>query len=120
MLADYMERGFLDNIIDMFKHDRSLYCHLPHLMSDERTRVRLGAVALIETLRGEHYEDIVRTIPPLAGPLRDENPTIRADAAYLLGIIGHRDALEYLKAAADDAHPFVREAVRDSIGICSA
>jgi hypothetical protein len=24
MIADYMEKGFLDNIIDMFKHDKSL------------------------------------------------------------------------------------------------
>jgi HEAT repeat protein len=115
MIADYMEGGFLENIIDMFKHDRSLYSLLHHLMSDERGRVRLGAVALIETLKDEHYEDIVKIIPSIAALLKDPNPTIRADAAYLLGIIGHKDALPYLEEAQKDEIAPVRQVISEAI-----
>ena len=50
MIADYMEKGFLENIIDMFKHDKTLYLFIGELMTDERVRVRLGMSALVETL----------------------------------------------------------------------
>ena len=53
MIADYMEGGYLDNIIDMFKHDKSLYEYIGDLMTDERMRVRIGATALMEELRKE-------------------------------------------------------------------
>jgi len=36
MIADYMEKGFLENIVDMFKHDRSLSPLIADLMRDER------------------------------------------------------------------------------------
>jgi len=51
MLADYMENGLLENIIDMFKHDISLYEYVSDLMTDERMRVRIGTIALLETLK---------------------------------------------------------------------
>jgi hypothetical protein len=28
MIADYMEGGLLDNIVDMFKHDKGLYQYI--------------------------------------------------------------------------------------------
>jgi HEAT repeat protein len=115
MIADHMEGGFLENIIDMFKHDRGLYSTVARLMADERGRVRLGTVALIEALREIHREEIVRIIPEIAALLRNPNPTIRADAAYLLGVIGHRDAIPYLKEAEGDDNGQVRAIIRESL-----
>jgi HEAT repeat protein len=115
MIADHMEGGFLENIIDMFKHDRGLYSLVPHLMADERGRVRLGTVALIEALREIHQDEIIGIIPKIAPLLRHHNPTIRADAAYLLGIIGHRDAIPYLKGAEGDENGLVGEIIRESL-----
>jgi len=115
MIADYMEQGFLENIIDMFKHDRGLYPVIGDLLSDKRGRVRLGAVALVEELNNGYRDEIVRVIPNIAKNLKNENSTIRGDTAYLLGIIGHRDALPYLKDAMDDEDPMVREVIEESI-----
>lgn len=115
MIADYMEKGFLDNIIDMFKHDRSLYPFIGDLMKDERMRVRLGISALVETLAKEDPENILNSIPGIAVLLKNENPTIRGDSAYLLGIIGHHDVIPFLTDAADDDNPGVREMVREAI-----
>ena len=48
MIADYIEGEFVDNIIDMFRHDESLYTYVGDLMKDEQIRVRIGTTALIE------------------------------------------------------------------------
>jgi HEAT repeat protein len=115
MIADYMENGFLENIIDMFRHDRSLYLFIGDLLGDERSRVRIGAVALVETLKEEDADRIASAIPGVAEKLKDPNATIRGDAAYLLGIIGHRDALPFLKEILNDDHEMVRESVNEAI-----
>lgn len=120
MLADYMENGFLDNIIDMFKHDKSLFSFLPHLMADERGRVRMGTAALVETLKDDFNEEFIKAIPDIASLLKSQNPTIRADAAYLLQVIGHRDGLPYLKEALNDANPLVRETISEAAVLLSA
>ena len=117
MIADYMERGFLDNIVDVFKHDRSLYVYLGDLMTDERIRVRLGISVLVETLKIEDSENITKAIPHILPLLRNENPVSRGDAAYLLGIIGHIDAVPFLRGMVEDEDANVRmiaeEALRD-------
>lgn len=115
MIADHMETGFLDNIVDMFKHDKSYYAHIGGLMGDERMQVRIGTLALVETLLGKDRESIVSAIPGIAKLLKDENPTIRGDAAHLLGIIGHKDALPFLSAVSDEESNLVRETIKESI-----
>jgi len=115
IIADYMGKGFLENIIDMFKHDRSLYPLIGELMADGRIRVRLGISALVETLAREDPENIVTSIPSIAVLLKNENPTIRGDAVYLLGMVGHRDAVPFLVGALDDENSDVREFAREAI-----
>jgi HEAT repeat protein len=78
-------------------------------------RVRLGISALVETLAKEDREKISDAIPGIADLLRNENPTIRGDAAYLLGIIGRREVIPFLAEAADDDNPEVRKIVREAI-----
>ncbi len=115
LIADHMENGFLDNIIDMFKHDKSLYSLIGDLLADERSRVRIGVVALVETLQEEDSEHIIETIPNIAKLLKDKNPTIRGDAAYLLGIIGHNSAIAYLNDAVFDHNELVRNTILEAI-----
>jgi hypothetical protein len=115
MIADYMEKGFLENIIDMFKHDKALYLLIGELMTDERMRVRLGITALVETLAKEDPGHIVKSIPGIAGLLKNDNPTVRGDAVYLLGIIGHGDALPFLEKASGDENPAVRQMATEAL-----
>ena len=51
LIADHMESGFLENIIDMFRHDSGLYPLIGSLIQDERVRVRVGITALMEELK---------------------------------------------------------------------
>ncbi len=115
MILDYMEKGFLENIIDMFKHDESLFPLIIDMIKDERVRVRLGATALVEELIKQKPEPLVRLIPDIAILLKYENPTVRGDAAYLLGIIRHKDALSFLVDVENDEDPSVKEIVRDAM-----
>jgi len=117
MIAEYMENGCLDNIIDMFKYDKTLYDYIPGLMTDERLRVRIGTIALLETLKKEDAESIGKAIQPLIPLLKDENPRIRGDVAYVLGLIGDRETIPVLEQMINNEDPnvgiIVREAIED-------
>jgi HEAT repeat protein len=117
MIAEYMENGCLDNIMDMFKYDKTLYDYIPGLMTDERLRVRIGTIALLETLKKEDAESIGKAIQPLIPLLKDENPRIRGDVAYVLGLIGDRETIPVLEQLINNEDPnvgiIVREAIED-------
>lgn len=102
MIADHMEKGFLENIIDMFRHDSSLYSYVGELMTDERVRVRLGITALVETLKKEDPCNISLAVSGITHLLKNNEPVIRGDAAYLLGIIGQGSSVEALSSLAEN------------------
>jgi HEAT repeat protein len=115
MLADYMENGLLDNIIDMFKYDKTLYGHIPGLMTDERLRVRIGTIALLEALANEdavNRGEAIRYIIPL---LQNDNQLIRGDAAYILGMIGDMETIPSLEAILNSDDPNVRTITQEAI-----
>ncbi len=100
MILDYMQKGFLENIIDMFKHDKNLYPLIVDMIKDERIRVRIGAIALVEDLLKTSKKELTEIIPAISALLNDPNPTIKGDAAYLLEIIGLQG--EHPKSAEKD------------------
>jgi HEAT repeat protein len=115
MLADYMENGFLDNIIDMFKHDATLYAYVGDLITDERMRVRIGTSALIESLKKEDSDNVNRAISYILPALHNENPVYRGDAAYLLGVIGDPHTVTFLEEMIKDEDPDVRLIAQEAI-----
>jgi HEAT repeat protein len=115
MLIDYMGRGFLENIIALFKQDATLFTFVADMMGAENLQVRLGATALIEDLADDHREELKASVPGLIGLLGHENPTIRGDAAAAPGIIKDKAARGALRASLKDVHAGVREAVLDAL-----
>jgi HEAT repeat protein len=115
MLIEYMGNGFLENIIAMFKQDSSLYRFIPDMLGDEKLRVRLGATALVEELVVEHRKELSAAVPGTIGLLAQESPTIRGDAASVLGIIKDASAIDALRICLHDSHPGVREVARDAL-----
>lgn len=117
MIAEYMEGGFLENIVDMFKADPALFELLPALISDGRGRVRLGTVALVEESLPIERARIEREIDNIAGGLAHENPIVRGDVIYLLEIIGGEVATGLLRRALTaESNPAVRELIIDALG----
>lgn len=115
MLIEYMGKGFLENIIAMFKQDGSLYRFIADMLGDENLRVRLGATALVEELAGDHGEELKAAVPGIIELLKHENPTIRGDAASVLGTIKDPSSAEALRACLHDSHPGVREVAHDAL-----
>jgi hypothetical protein len=115
MVLDHMEIGFLENIIDMFRADKSLFGIIPDMLQDERVRVRLGTAALVEELLITHPYDLEAQIPALGRLLQAEQPTVRGDVAYILGILKNKKAIPYLENASDDENEAVREIVLEAI-----
>jgi HEAT repeat protein len=115
MLIEYMGKGFLENIIALFKQDRSLYRFIADMLGDEDLRVRLGATALVEELAGSHGGELRAAVPGIIELLKHENPTIRGDAVSVLGIIKDPAAIGALRACLQDVHNGVREVARDAL-----
>ncbi|MBI5639245.1 MAG: HEAT repeat domain-containing protein [Nitrospirae bacterium] len=115
MVADYMEAGFLENIIDMFRHDSGLYSMIGDLIQDERVRVRIGITALIEELKACDAANISDAVPSLLPLLSHEAAVVRGDASNLLGIIGNDKALHYLENLLKDPDENVRLLAKEAI-----
>lgn len=115
MIADYMEKGFLDNIIDMFKHDNTLYALIGELVQDERIRVRIGITALMEELKNQNAGNLSKAVPNILPLLDHKDPMLRGDAANLLGIIGDRSAIPLLEKVLSDENQDVRLLAKEAI-----
>jgi HEAT repeat protein len=115
MLIEYMGKGFLENIISLFKTDATLFAHIPDMLADENMRVRLGTAALVEEFAASHRAELAGVVPDMIRLLGHENPTIRGDVAYVLGILKDRRAVGPLKERLQDANPAVRESMKDAL-----
>lgn len=115
LIADHMENGFLENIIDMFRHDSNLYQLIADLIQDERVRVRIGITALMEELKKLDAENISGAVPVLLPLLDHAEPFVRGDSANLLGIIGDRNTLSYLEKMLADENENVRLIAKEAI-----
>jgi HEAT repeat protein len=115
MIADYMEKGFLENIEALFRQDPSVWPAVARLVGDERMRVRLGAAALVEELSAGRVPGIETLADYLVPLLTDESPLIRGDAAYCVGLAGGVGHVEPLEKLFGDENPDVRESARDAV-----
>lgn len=112
MLVEYMGKGFLENIEALFKQEPSLARFIPDMISQENVGVRLGTTALVEELAPDYAAILKHAVPGLITLLSNENPTVRGDAASLLGTIGDASARESLSALLEDENAAVREVAR--------
>ena len=115
MLVEYMGKGFLENIIALFKQEPELMRFIPALASADEMTVRLGATALVEEMVRDHREQLRAAVPGLIELMNSDKPTVRGDAAYLLGLIGDRAATEGLRRLLQDAHAAVREIAEEAL-----
>ena len=116
LLIEHMGRGFLENIIALFRKEPELMRFIPAMIADEQVAVRLGTTALVEELATpEHRNELRAAVPGLIGLLGNENPTVRGDAANLLGLIGDPAAAASLRRLLEDPNAAVREIAGDAL-----
>jgi len=116
-LADFLAKGLLENLVILFRAEPDLYPLLADLLQDERIAVRLGASALVESLLEEDAGNGGRIASALLPLLESDRPTVRGDAAWLLGVAGDSGALPGLRERVDDDNPDVRETVQEALDL---
>jgi len=114
-VAEFLGRGLLDVLVDLFKADPALYGLLGELLADPQMGVRLGASALVEELAVVDPDRRPLAAAALAPVLRDADPVRRGDAAWLLGFVGGAGELMALETLAkQDPNADVREAAAEA------
>jgi len=113
VIADFLEMGHVQNIVEMFKQETRYYQWVGQLLSDERFAVRLGVSVLFEYLIEERPDDIRLAIPSLARALTHETTWVRGEAVSVLSIIGSQEAMSLIKSMEQDPDPQVADMARD-------
>lgn len=113
VIADFLEMGYVENIVAMFKQEPRYYQWTGDLLADERFAVRLGVSVLFEYLIAERPKDVHRALPSLQRALTHKAPWVRGEAVSVLAIIGSNDALALVKTAEHDPAPEVADIARD-------
>ena len=116
-VAEFLGKGLLDVLVDLFKTDPVLYDLIGELLASPEMGVRLGASALVEELAVSDPDRRPRAAAALAPLLESGDPVRRGDAAWLLGFVGGVGELPALDAiAAKDPNADVREAAAEAAG----
>ena len=116
-VAEFLGRGLLDVLVDLFKSDPALYALLGELLASPEMGVRLGTSALVEELAVVDPDRRPLAASALAPRLGEADPVRRGDAAWLLGFVGGSSELAALEAiAAQDPNADVREAAAEAVG----
>lgn len=116
MLFDYLDNGYLENIITFFVHEPSEIYLIPKMIVDERLRVKVGAFAIIEELKEKNPEILKKIIPSLIELLKYSEKNIRGDAAYALEIIADPESKPaLLEALEKEKDPQIKEFIEDAL-----
>jgi HEAT repeat protein len=116
-VADFLGRGLLDVLVDLFKAEPALYGLLGELLASPDIGVRLGASALVEELAAADPARRPLAAAALSPLLGEADSVRRGDAAYLLGFVGGPTELVPLETlAATDPNADVREAAAEAAG----
>ena len=116
-VAEFLGKGLLDVLVDLFKSDPALYGLLGELLASPEMGVRLGTSALVEELAVTDPDRRAFAAAALAPLLEGADPVRRGDAAYLIGFVGAAGELPALDTlAAQDPNADVREAAVEAAG----
>lgn len=116
MLFDYVDKGYLENIVTFFEHEPAQLCLISKMISDERLRLKIGAFAILEELKEKNNEALKSIIPSLIELLNSSEKNVRGDAAYALEIIADVTAKPALiEALTKEQDPQVKELIGDAI-----
>lgn len=115
LLSSDLENGDIEKVVSLFQYNQDLYETLDRLLVGGNMFVRLGVNMLLEDLKEIKPGDIHLALAKLIPLLSHENPTIRGDAADMIGNVGSADHIELLTPLLNDEHSQVREVAGEAI-----
>ena len=86
-------------------------------MTDERMRVRIGTIALLETLKKEDPQNMGRPSSPISPSFKRPKSAYqrRYCVCYVLGLIGDQSTIPLLNEIANNTDAGVRVIVKEAI-----
>ena len=115
--SELFTSGEMKKVLAMVKKELELLKIFPKMMADDDTPLgtKIGIGAIFEDLQGS---DAIKTlIPDLTELLKSENPAVRNDACYYLGLTESPDAIPAIQSLSNDETEEVRETVKDALEI---
>jgi hypothetical protein len=113
VIADFLEMGYVENIVAMFADDPRYYDWTGDLLTDERFAVRLGVSVLFEYLIEEQPDQVGLAVPSLIRALEHKTSWVRGEAIGVLAIIGSDEALAAVRTMTEDPDPQIAAVARD-------
>ena len=113
VIADFLEMGYVENIVAMFKQDNRYYQWVGELLEDERFAVRLGVSILFEYLIEDRPNEVSLALPSLTSALQHETALVRGEAASVLAIIATNDAIALVRMVKNDPDAQVAAIAQD-------
>ncbi len=113
VIADFLEMGYVENIVAMFKQEPRYYQWTGQLLKDERFAVRLGVSVLFEYLVADRPGDVDLAVPSLSRALQNKTAWVRGEAVSVLAIIATDEAIDLVKTMVNDPAPEVAAVARD-------
>lgn len=113
--GELLKQGKLPKVIDALRRNAQGLPALLLLAKDPDTEltVRIGVSAVLEDLAGT--EALQALLPDIIELGRHDNPRVRSDACHFLALTRSAEALEPLRALADDPERAVRDVASDSL-----
>jgi len=118
--SELLSTGELNKVTRLIKKDSELFRHFPPMMQNEKVPLgaKIGIGAIFEEFQGSAA--IQALIPTLTKMLKSNDPHIRNDACYYLGLTESPDAIAAIQSLAEDETEEVRETVHDALSIIMA
>jgi hypothetical protein len=115
VIADFLEMGYVENIVAMFRQESRYYQWVGDLLTDERFAVRLGVSVLFEYLQEDRPEELVLALPSLTKALQHGAGWVRGEAVSVLAMVPGAEALALIKTMLDDPDAQVAAIAREII-----
>ena len=114
-LLQLFAEGELDKVIALVNKAPDILQDFTRLLADPDTPIiaRIGISAVLEELQGN--PELKLMIPHLIPLTESDNPTLRNDASYFLGLTHHPEALPTLEKLRNEANKDIRETVLEAI-----
>ena len=115
ILESDLSSGAIDRVVGFFEYNQELYSLVDRLVTSEKFIVRLGITVVLERLQEIKPELARLALPAILPLLESDQPTVRGDAANLVGSLGSERHVPALEPLLQDSNDQVAEIAGEAI-----
>ncbi len=114
-LKSQLTNGTLEDLLPTLIEKPDAIRALPKLLQEQEISLHMSVLRIVEELTVTHHDLACLMGPSLCELLRNDQPQIRGDAAYAIGLLGDECFKEVLRNCLGDPDPDVRETIEEAI-----